>query len=458
MALKNIKDIISSKAEELSKIINTPTEEYRKELDSKIHILDLSKNTLKINMRGEYESEVFDKLYIILQEVVIKAMGNRITSDLDTTEAETFISTLNTKGRFLVYNGETFYLVGNSFGALRTFVTEKISKSKSLVNTRFGQNTITTQKIEKVYGKERLVERTERRSNLDIGHISTENNPNLQSPLESKLQNIYQEAGIIPGPVGIKIAERTKAALNKLYSIQAKYQYSFKNTAPEAIALAREKLATGYIIVTIQTSSKNNAFARIEGRIMARLKREIAIILSKAPSDFSGSNTVLEDLVLGLAGLYDKTLIKKLKIHPEQKGSGTLISSKPSNTAIRTSVPSIQLRTTKGQFYSLTSLQSLLNSSLHNRIKANMGTGDSRNILNYRTGRFAESAKVEKVTESRAGMITAFYTYMKNPYATFSEGGRQSSPRTRDPKLLISKSIREIAATKVANRLRAVSL
>lgn len=45
---------------------------------------------------------------------------------------------------------------------------------------------------------------------------------------------------------------------------------------------------------------------------------------------------------------------------------------------------------------------------------------------------------------------------MRNPYATFSEGGRQQYPKSRDPKLLISTSIKEIAATKVANRLRAV--
>jgi len=53
-------------------------------------------------------------------------------------------------------------------------------------------------------------------------------------------------------------------------------------------------------------------------------------------------------------------------------------------------------------------------------------------------------------------MITAFYSYMKNPYATFSAGGRQELPKSRDPKLLISKSIREIVGQQVANRLRAV--
>ena len=93
---------------------------------------------------------------------------------------------------------------------------------------------------------------------------------------------------------------------------------------------------------------------------------------------------------------------------------------------------------------------------LSQKIEENMGDGSRRDILNLRSGRFAQSAKVESMTQSREGMITAFYTYMKNPYATFSEGGKQQYPKSRDPKLLISKSIREIAATKVANRLRAV--
>jgi hypothetical protein len=62
------------------------------------------------------------------------------------------------------------------------------------------------------------------------------------------------------------------------------------------------------------------------------------------------------------------------------------------------------------------------------------------------------------MSQSREGMITAFYSYMKNPYQTFEPGYAQGSPKTRDPKLLIAKSIREIAATKVGNRLRAVSV
>ena len=128
-------------------------------------------------------------------------------------------------------------------------------------------------------------------------------------------------------------------------------------------------------------------------------------------------------------------------------------SIKQTKTKLNNAAKSVRINS---QLYSLTSLQSLINTHLHSVIAANMGDGNSRNVLNYQTGRFASTVKVERMSQSREGMITAFYSYMQNPYATFSEGGRQSAPKSRDPKLLIAKSIREIAAEKVGNRMRAV--
>lgn len=107
---------------------------------------------------------------------------------------------------------------------------------------------------------------------------------------------------------------------------------------------------------------------------------------------------------------------------------------------------------------SLASLQTIINLELQKRIKANMGSGNRKDILNYRSGRFAESVFVDRLSQSKEGMITAFYSYMKYPYATFSAGGKQESPKSRDPKLLISKSIREILAQQVSNKLRAVNI
>lgn len=110
------------------------------------------------------------------------------------------------------------------------------------------------------------------------------------------------------------------------------------------------------------------------------------------------------------------------------------------------------------QTVDLISLMALINSQLQDVISANMGDGNRRDVLNYRTGRFASTVNVDHLTMSRDGMISVFYNYMKYPYATFSSGGRQQNPKSRDPKLLIAKSIREIAAEAVSNKLRAISI
>ena len=117
--------------------------------------------------------------------------------------------------------------------------------------------------------------------------------------------------------------------------------------------------------------------------------------------------------------------------------------------------PTVQKVTTVSVESNAPRLQTLLDAVLTETIKRNMGTGNRRDILNLRSGRFAESVQVQRVTESRQGAITAFYTYQRNPYATFSRGGKQEKPYTRDPKLLISGSIRQIAKQLAINNLRA---
>lgn len=154
---------------------------------------------------------------------------------------------------------------------------------------------------------------------------------------------------------------------------------------------------------------------------------------------FSPTNTELLNSKRKISKIFGKAKANTLK----KASSGGTKLKPPVVVKVLTNLPMLMMQ---------------INSNLHDQIKRNMGTGSRKDVLNYRTGRFAQSAKVEKLSESRQGMITAFYSYMKNPYATFSRGGRQERPYTRDPKLLISKSIRELAGQQVANRMRAVSV
>jgi hypothetical protein len=108
-----------------------------------------------------------------------------------------------------------------------------------------------------------------------------------------------------------------------------------------------------------------------------------------------------------------------------------------------------RLRDPKGRFTSAASIQQLLQAQITEQVKDNMGEGGS---LVNRTGRFAESVTITNVAQTRQGSLTAFYNYMKYPYQTFERGFKQGSTR-RDPRLLIHKSIREIAQKLVHNKL-----
>lgn len=145
---------------------------------------------------------------------------------------------------------------------------------------------------------------------------------------------------------------------------------------------------------------------------------------------------------------------QSIKLPGAQKTKIKISVPKKPTKKIQTKSPKLKY-TSAGNFDSLLNLQNLINSGLVATIKKNMGDGTRRDILNLRSGRFAESVAVERLTQSREGGITAFYNYMRYPYATFSLGGRQDRPRTRDPKLLISSSIREIARNLAITRLRA---
>jgi hypothetical protein len=71
--------------------------------------------------------------------------------------------------------------------------------------------------------------------------------------------------------------------------------------------------------------------------------------------------------------------------------------------------------------------------------------------LQNRTGRFASSVKVVDVNQTRQGYKSFGYTYQTGPYQTFEPGYAQGSI-DRDPRRLIDRSIREIAAEMAIGR------
>ena len=85
-------------------------------------------------------------------------------------------------------------------------------------------------------------------------------------------------------------------------------------------------------------------------------------------------------------------------------------------------------------------LRNLINEMLPQMVASKMTSP----ALQFRTGRFANSARVENVNIGSRGGVHVDYTYMKAPYETFEPGGKQGSTQ-RDPRKIIGASIRELA-------------
>ena len=110
------------------------------------------------------------------------------------------------------------------------------------------------------------------------------------------------------------------------------------------------------------------------------------------------------------------------------------------------SIKKAKMRTRPSNF-STVRLMGLLNSQLPKVVAKNMGAP----ALVNRTGRFASSVRVTDVAITPKGFRSIGYTYQLGPYQTFEPGYAQGDVN-RDPRALIDKSIREIAASVAIGR------
>ena len=85
-------------------------------------------------------------------------------------------------------------------------------------------------------------------------------------------------------------------------------------------------------------------------------------------------------------------------------------------------------------------LRNLLNEALPQMVASKMTSP----ALQFRTGRFANSARIENLDVGPRGGIGIDYTYQRDPYETFEPGNKQGSTQ-RDPRKILGASIRELA-------------
>ena len=410
----------------IDSIINRSSDKYRATLNANTHVLDISYRAMLNSIPANYPEADFVEDYNHF--ILILRSGLRPAKLLSATVK--FVTNNANTGTFFVDDPKFgYFVVGTSFNSVRSSMNSLLRAEKDTsLFTRFTSTGA---------------------SKSNIGHAPTSNLKGAgQSPLKLKLLDLLRMAPSNPAIVN---------ALDQLHnSHETSTSYSVKR---EDIDITKLNSALGRcaVLVTVQSFEKNNELSKIEASIERELKAYLNT--SEFREQFireKGSNSILEDIEESFKQLVNPKIKKVVLPRHTQKLAETSKSKVDMTGPKKTYVKPTRLRTPTGQFTSLASIQVILNQRLAEQIKANMGKGTAHSILNNRTGRFAESAAVERLAVDRSGVITAFYNYMKYPYQTFEPGNSQGSPKSRDPKLLISKSIREIAVSLATTRLRTV--
>lgn len=101
----------------------------------------------------------------------------------------------------------------------------------------------------------------------------------------------------------------------------------------------------------------------------------------------------------------------------------------------------------------------IINRNLHDQIRKNMGKGNSKQILNYRTGRFAKSVEIERFLPTKEkGAIIALTNFYGFPYTRFADKSDSLWKPGRDIKGIIGRSIRQILQEEKLINLRRVKV
>jgi hypothetical protein len=127
------------------------------------------------------------------------------------------------------------------------------------------------------------------------------------------------------------------------------------------------------------------------------------------------------------------TQVKKSASTVREKDTGVVVNKK-SGTRARAERPTSR---------NWLQLLPMINSRLTETVAKNMRSPR----LNFRTGRFAQSARVVNVEQTRQGLPSFVFDYERDPYDVFDRTLGRSPWNTpqRDPRALVDQSIREIA-------------
>lgn len=250
------------------------------------------------------------------------------------------------------------------------------------------------------------------------------------------------------------------ALLEEEQITRAKVNNFFKGMGID-LAIVRNG-STGTMEVFMGSQRANAKAGGISGAKVKKLKEALVMALAKLDgaseplADLGGSDSFRESktkkarrrVMNSFKGVNNTTVTSKnlkandSKTHIKKKITQTTVVGK--NAMKKKRIRSVVQKKKAGASSQPLQMITLLNKELPDVVKKNM----REPALVNRTGTFAESVQVTEITKTPKGFPSIGYTYKRDPYQVFESGSgdpRWSTPE-RDPRAVIDKSIREIAA------------
>ena len=234
----------------------------------------------------------------------------------------------------------------------------------------------------------------------------------------------------------------------------------------QQIATASGVSATYIPFITFQDKYSNRALdGPREKQVLAFLRKYFT---EKAPSFFAnleGSSSLVEKAgAVVLAPLVEingakiklEARVDPRKVKLTSKGKPGVAGAKKKSSARKVTKarkPTLTrgvVTKAKQSTVSTATLLGILNSRINDVVANNMGAPRLENV----SGRFAGSVRIVDIAKTTKGFPSVGYTYMREPYGVYeSTSGSRFSSIERDPRILIDRSIREIAAEIALGRL-----
>lgn len=296
---------------------------------------------------------------------------------------------------------------------------------------------------------------------------NSDGNPDIKKVKSSILKTLRSKTKLGATNAYKKVSKTSEKYLKSIESKLDSISESLKNQSSygsiviqsdiiKTLTPSLKRLRVNVVIIQDREENQKIYGAQIEAKLNASFNSEVfkSILISEHFSP-SFKEDIVDDITNTILGKPRKVTNSKKSVKTDNLNKLPKISL--SNTSgesvsyqsgvFRDVIPPV--RDFRGRFVSLIKIRDLINLQLHEVLRNNM----TYPALRYRSGTFANSVKVTRLEQSGIGSLRAYYTYQKYPYQVFELGHAQGNTY-RDPRALITKSIREIAQDLVTQRLK----